>query len=697
MFKNFRKYTVYIYTAILFILSIGLFVLIFPKDKQFQYEYTEGTTWLYDDLYATSDFAIKKTEAELLQEKDSIKKHFIYYFNFDTLVVNKIISDIKIDLDYFKNTDLKAFLENKPKDYSETQIEQLQTFKKSICSFIQKAYKQGVIERNDSLKISADSTLRLKLNDVYELYFYNDFITEKQIRKELRLIYKSIANLDSLNNFEIHNILEKINFTPNIVFDNEISIQSLNNQIKQVSLFSGMIDNGSLIIKKGEKIGHQKIKILDSLKDENSADSINIINFFIGFGVVILFFALYYVVYFLYFYVYKREILFRLRNSTFFTFQFLVVIVLIFFILKYNYIGLVNIDLIPFTLFAALLISFFDFSITFFVYFLIVLLAGFFAPNGFEFIFTQSIIGMICMYSLRRKQIRQQIFVAILCVILSYTIIYSGFYMIKTEHFSFNTFFSNQFFCYLISSSGLLLYLPFVYIYEKIFGFLSDFTLNELSDTNSKLLKELAEKAPGTFQHCVQVANIVEAVTRELKADVLLARTGALYHDIGKIIEPDCFIENQHGFNMHDNLPFEKSAEKIISHVKNGLEIAEKNFIPQQIRNFIMTHHGTTITRYFYNSAKNQNPNRIINMTKFQYPGPKPKSMETAITMMADSIEAASRSLKTYSVETIQNLVNNIIDDLIANGQLDEVDITLKQIKTAKQIFVQKIINIYHT
>jgi hypothetical protein len=255
-----------------------------------------------------------------------------------------------------------------------------------------------------------------------------------------------------------------------------------------------------------------------------------------------------------------------------------------------------------------------------------------------------------------------------------------------------------EFIYYGISSALLLLYLPFVFIFEKIFGFISGFTLVELCDTNNPALRELSEKAPGTFQHSVMLSNLAESIVREIGGKPLLARAGALYHDIGKTYAPEFFIENQNGGkNVHNDMPYEESAQRIIAHVSMGIEFAKKYKLPDQIIDFIEQHHGTSVTRYFYNSWVNANPDKTPDITKFQYAGPKPQSVELIATMMADAVEAASRTLKVYSHESISALVNGIVDSQFRDGQYEDVDITMKQIGKAKQILIAKIENIYHS
>lgn len=698
MIKKLKTNTAYIYTIVLFLLSIGLFIYIYPKEKQFNYENIEGGFWRYEDLVSDGDYPILKSEKSIFEEQNNIKNNFVYYYYIDTTIYDKIIANIIAEISYFEATKLNIFFKNNKEIKKNEEEEKIKAFKQSIQKLLKKEYSTAIVTSRDSLKKGIENTIKIKNHDIYELNLVSDLKTTDEVKSKIRkTIYKNIEKLDSLNSYAIHNIIYEFINSENLIFDENYNEEMLDNQLNQISLYSGFINNGDKIIKKGDKIDSEKYQKIMSIKNIKTKKSLTLNNFFICLGVAILFFVLYFIVYLLNFYINKKDIFLRLRNNTFFSIQLLIIVLFIFVILKFGYVQIININTIPYTLIAALMICFFDFNISFFVYFLIILLSAFFAPNGFEFIFTQSMAGMVCMYSMKSKQLRSQTFIVLFTVVFSYIVIYSGFYIMKAEKFTLDTYFSYTFFSYLISASCLLLFMPLLYVYEKSFGFVTNFTLIELSDTNSPLLKKLAEKSPGTFNHSIQVANIVESAVRELKGNVLLARVGALYHDVGKIAHPEYFIENQHGINIHDNLTLEISAQKIIEHVSHGLEIADKYHLPYQIKAFISSHHGTTITRYFYNTWKNQNSDKSIDITLFQYPGPKPKSLESAAVMMADSIEAASRTLKQYTEESINNVVNNIIDNLIANNQFDEVDISLKEIKIVKTIFVKKLIDIYHS
>jgi len=350
---------------------------------------------------------------------------------------------------------------------------------------------------------------------------------------------------------------------------------------------------------------------------------------------------------------------------------------------------------IPLAIVPIVIRTFYDARLALFVHLVIVLLVGFMAPNSYEFVLMNLIAGIMAIYSLTNIYRRNKFIMASVMAFLGYVIIFLANTLIQEG--SFQDMHWTSYIWFAGNGFLVLLSFPLIYIFEKTFGFLSDATLVELADTNQPLLRQLAEKAPGTFQHVLQVANLAEEVARVIGGHQLLIRTGALYHDLGKMEEPIYFTENQtDGFNPHSQLSFRESTAIIISHVEKGVEIAEKHNIPRQIIDFIRTHHGTTKVQYFYRSYLNQFPDKEVDENDFSYPGPKPFTKETAILMMADSVEAASRSLKEYSEEKLDQLVEDIIGGQLDEGQFVNAPVTFKDIGTAKEIFKKRLKTIYH-
>jgi hypothetical protein len=355
----------------------------------------------------------------------------------------------------------------------------------------------------------------------------------------------------------------------------------------------------------------------------------------------------------------------------------------------------INLYLVPFCLLPVIVRSFFDSRIALFTHIVALIIVGFDAPNGFEFMFLELIAGIIAIFSLLSLQNRSQLFVSMLIVFVTYSASYFSIAVMQ-EGDIMNI--DLTMFIWFAGSVGLtLLAYPLIYLFEKSFGFLSEVTLLELSNTNHKLLRQMASEAPGTFQHSLQVASLAETAIYEIGGNALLVRTGALYHDIGKLNAPMYYIENQvTGVSPHDDLSFEESASIIINHVLKGIELAKKNNLPEQLIDFIRTHHGTSTVQYFYRSYLSNFPEGELDKNHFSYPGPKPFTKEMAVLMMADSVEAASRSLPEYTTESVGKLVDKIIDYQFNEGQFDSANITLKDIKEIRAIFKKKLLNIYH-
>lgn len=679
--KNKNKLVVII---LLFAVSVAVSVFIFPTEEQFEYSYDKGAQWLYDDLYAPYDFAICRSDDDIQAEKDSIVSDFIPYYSFDTLEPRK-----------FVNTNC-TLLEKTIGEKTSLEKEEANAFAQNFKDKLSAIYEKGVINPSDKSEyVNAGNKIRVVRGNVGELDLISDFYTKSSAKEEMLAVYASDSRMyeaDSLSGFYVRDFIEKTVFVTNVAIDEELNDKYLQSRIDAVLPMSGMVHKGELIISKGKVVDEHSKRLLDSYKMqfENTSGSTSF--WMAELGVIIVFLILFAIILF-YSLKFGRQKNWGIRENLFVLLQMILLSLVVFFVFKYS---TVSINIVPFVLVPLLLVTFIDFDISFLIYFISIFIVSFFAVNRFEFVFIQTITGLVGMFSLRNTSKRQQIFISMIVVFVTYALLHTGFSLMRLGTFSEHEL--EEFIYYGISSAALLLYLPFVFIFEKIFGFISGFTLVELCDTNNPALRELSEKAPGTFQHSVMLSNLVESVVREIGGKPLLARAGALYHDIGKTYAPEYFIENQNGGkSAHDGLPYEESAQKIIAHVTKGVEFAAKYKLPDQIVDFIEQHHGTSVTRYFYNSWVNANPDKTADITKFQYPGPKPQSVELIAMMMADAIEAASRTLKVYSHESISALVSNIVDAQMKDGQYEDVDITMKQIGKAKQILISKIENIYHS
>lgn len=685
-----KNRTFKIFTVLTFLVLLTIIVLIIGERTNKTFVFQKGVPWLYDDLYAEKDFAILKSDEELKAEQDSITSDVLPVFVYDTSMISSFFKKFNIELD-------KIFLMKKIKDQEKLGLLKISSeifqYKKVVDSLLLDSYYNvGVI---DSIVLIAGKPIE-KITIYNGKYFtvarYSDFLTPQILRNNLLKIHKrpTFTTIDSLVNQDLNRLIQIYKFPMVYKYDDTLTNRIIRNKINSISPYYGMVKKGELIIKHGSLVTDNEYRILNTMKKESESRFFKRNETLMYLGAVIIFGVIFTILIYYIMFFQKKKIK-KLRDLIFVSGTMILQVISVFLVFKYTDL---KIEIIPFTLFPLLLISFYSFHVSFVFYLFSVIISSFFASNGFEFLLIQLIAGTVAMFSLKIRNRRSQIFKTVLIVIGTYFLLNLGFLIMKFEVPQVSDF--KSFIPYIISSFLILLYFPFLFIAEKLFGFISDYTLLELSDTNNPLLRELSEKAPGTFQHSVQLANIVELVVRELKGNSLLARTGALYHDIGKMVHPEYYIENQTGYNIHDDLDYEDSAQKIISHVEDGVKLAKKHKLPEQIIDFIVMHHGTSMTKYFYNMWINSNPGIAPVESNFRYPGPRPNSLETAVLMMADGLEAASRTLKEYSKESIENLVNNIIDNQIKSGQFDDVDLTFKEISTAKKIFADKIKSVFH-
>ncbi|NLA25462.1 MAG: HDIG domain-containing protein, partial [Bacteroidales bacterium] len=571
----------------------------------------------------------------------------------------------------------------------------LERNKKNILNILDDIYSKGIIIYSDDAKDKTSYFINLISEESTQIIdapinMYSPKQASALMFERLENMNKSNFRLDSLQTAILAEFSQTLNFIPNIIYDEYTSTSFLEAEFKTIALTNGKVQKGEIIVQRGQLVNSRISSILFSLEEEYRGEHSEnkSVWLYLGFTLII---SLILLVYYLHLNFHFRQVLLSPKLISFIIIQMILMLGVSYLFAE---VWDINLYLLPYVIFPILLYSFYDNRIALVSFWILILLSSFFAPNPFEFIVIQIVAGMIVLFTLRSIQKRYHLFITVLLVLSAYAVAYIGFSFIR--HGSFEAISWINFVWFIGNAFLLLTLFPLIYIYEKIFGFLSDITLLELSDTNNTLLRALSEQAPGTFQHSMQVANLAETVVREIGGNPLLARAGALYHDVGKIEIPQYFIENQHGYNIHDSISHEDSAEIIISHVKNGVELAKKHRIPSPVINFITMHHGTSVTKYFYNSFVNENPDKEVDIKKFTYPGPKPINIETAVVMMVDAVEAATRSLRSYSEESITDLVNKIIDSQIADQQFENVDITFKNIADAKEVLVKKLINIYH-
>ena len=666
---NFYKKQSLIYKYVLYVVSIALIVFFFPKGGKFKYEFQKGKPWQYENLYAPFDFAIKKTEADIVKEKQNVRVNKPDYYNFDDKVYQK-------GVDKFPSYFNRAYTSD---NYSSQQRNQLLQIGKSVLdSIYNKGFFEGEIQSKEIYIVRQNEATKVSKNDIVNA---NNLET-----KVLQLIrpYNLGEERDRLVKL-IGSVLK-----PNLTFDESLSEKSLGEELSKVSLTRGNVLEGKLIIAKGEIVGSDNLNILNSLKLEFESDLWNGSNFyFILFGYTVLV-ALVLMMLLLFLKKSRPEIFANNNKVTFIFVNILLMVFITTLVVKDNesYVYVVPLCILP-----LILKNFFDARLGLFVHVLTILILGFVVPNSFEYIFLQIIAGIVTILSVSELYKRANLFISVGQITTIYIIAYFAFHAIhegNLDNIQWITFG-----IFLLNGMLTLFAQPLIYLFEKIFGLVSDVSLLELSDTNSKLLKELADRAPGTFHHSLQVANLAEAAANAIGANAMLVRVGALYHDIGKMNKPTFFTENQvTNANPHNDLPPKESAKIIIDHVIDGIELARKNKLPDRVIDFLRTHHGTTSVYYFY--KKQQEIDENVDENNFRYPGPTPFSKETAILMMSDSVEAASKSLKSPTYALIDEFVEKIVKGQIQANQFLNANITFKEIEMVKKVLKQKLTNIYH-
>lgn len=676
----------------------GIILFLFPTQGKFQYEFQKGKPWMHSDLIADFDFAIKKSDIELQKERDSVLANFKAHFQYNTNTYNEQVEILSKKFDAVWETFTEENNNKRELRYFEREKDSLLQYSINTLDFI---YYKGVVLFADIIeKVNEGTSIIIIKENLAEEYDMDEIFTPRLAYKHIKEQNDANFNIDKTKNTLFLDFLELLEIhefvQPNLTYNEELSENVKNEMLDEISLTRGIVQAGERIISKGDLVNDHLFQVLESYKAEYEGIigvSSSFRSILIG-QIVIIFIVL--LGMFLFLLNFRYETLKSSRNTAFILLIYTIMIVLAMFSIKLNRTGIdLNIYVVPFVILPVLIRAFYDPRLALFIHISAILLIGFNAPNGFEFVFMQFIAGIIAIFSLKNMHRRQQFLITSLLVIFSYSLTYFGISMLQEG--SIYKIELRNFIWFAISGGLLIIAYPLIFVFEKMFGFLSDVTLMELADTNQPLLRKLAQKAPGTFQHSLQVSNLAEEVIFKIGGNPLLIRTSALYHDIGKTDMPQYFIENQsHDKNPHDELEFDESAKIIISHVEKGAKLARKHNLPNKVIDFIQTHHGTTQVQYFYRSFINKYPEKEVDIDEFTYPGPKPFSKETAVLMMADSVEAASRSLKQITENSIDELVDKIINYQIEQGQFEDADITFKDITTAKNIFKTKLKNIYH-
>lgn len=671
----FDKHAV-IYKVLLYVLTTTLIVYLFPKGGHFKYEYQKGKAWQYENYYAPFDFAIQKPTDEIELEKQRIETATQLFFYADSTVRNTSFQTFNNKIHILKNG-LKL---------SEKEGNRLVQNGNKILETV---YQIGIIDNANVQRIkSISNAISIRNGNEVSEISPQDLIKITAIKAWIQ----NQLNLKKTGKYEnqlVDILVESI--SPNIFYDDYFTQKSLDEAINQISLTKDFISEKERIILKGDIVEGRKLAVLNSLKKEFQSQIWTKSNYkWIVLGHTILV-ALSLLMLMLFIKKYRVEIYENNTKVTFIYFNVFLAIFLTTLVVKYNveYLYIVPLSILPIVLKA-----FFDPRLGLYTHVLTILLLGFIVPNSFEFTFLQIIAGIVTILTVSEMYKRANLFISVAQITLVYFITYFAFSILQEGNIQQIKL--EKFVYFALNGTLILFVLPFIYVFEKMFGLVSDESLKELSNTNSKVLRLLAEKAPGTFQHSIQVANLSEASANEINANALLARTGALYHDIGKIKNPMYFIENQStNFNPHLELSPKDSASIIIQHVEDGIKLAKKNRIPERIIDFIRTHHGSSLVYYFYRNQEEINPEGL-DKAFFKYKGPIPFSKETAIVMMCDSCEAASRSLKEHTGKKIDDLVEKIVQKQMDEGQFMNADITFKDIQIVKKVIKKKLKNIYH-
>lgn len=694
MKKNiFIKFLEKHWLPVTFVITGLLLLSSFPRGGKFKYEYQKGKPWLHEVLIAPFDFPIYKTDEDLEREKDSIIRNFPSYFIYNPRIWNEKRELLSKRLSNLWNEFSAGYPTSIPSDVRVKA-------ERKIFDLLEMVYRHGILEIPDEKSaFSQESpTVNIVKDNIAQETDRANVFTPKQayeyIQHELETFNDEIVFSSGINLMPYFQSMQLNQYiVPNLFYDATTIEKARQNALDNISLTEGMIMAGERIIFTGDIVNSRNFKILESLKkeyEERMGLSPSYITVVGGQLIVVAFSLL-----LLYFYFRKNfpHLLYSPNAIIFILFIIVSFAFITYLIVHYRPVGLY---MIPYAIMPILLKTFFEARMALFVHLIAMLQIGFIVPNSFEFAFLNITAGIVAIMSLSNIYRRNKMFLTSAWVILAYFSVYTGISLYQEGSFK-NLNLDNLFY---FAGNGLLIMstLPLIYIFEKMFGFLSDATLLELSDTNQPLLRMLAEKAPGTFQHSLQVANLAEEAVYKIGGNPLLVRAGALYHDIGKMENPAYFIENlSDQSNPHEKLSFEESARIIIEHVNKGVELALKYHLPEAIIHFIRTHHGTTVAHYFYHAYIRLHPDAEINPEKFTYPGPKPFSREMAVIMMADSIEAASRSLKKYAEKDIHSLVDTIIDNLLKDKQLNDTNLTLKDIEILRNTFKRRLMNIYHT
>lgn len=664
------KWRNFLSRTLLVLITVLLIVWALPRNESKQFRYDIGKPWMYGSFIAKFDFPIYKTDETIKEQEDSLLETYQPYYNYDPAVEKKQVSKFLAD---YQNG-----IPGLPHNYV-----------RLIADRLHRLYQAGIMdtpEYNEAYRdstsqvrlVSGNSAQSISLGCVYStLSAYEQLFIDEQIAMQRPILQRC-----NLNNY----------IEPNLIYDKGKSETDRNDLLSSIPPASGMVMSGQKVIDRGDIVDEYTYRVLSSFEREikrRSATQTQITNTIIG---QVIFVTLMVFLFTMYLGLFRRDYFNKPRSIAMLYTLITLFPVVVSLMMRHNFL---SVYMLPFAMVPIFVRVFMDSRTAFVCHVTMILICTTAVRYQYEFIIIQLVAGLIAIYSLRELTRRAQVFKTAILVGIGSTFVYLALQLMQDNDFSSMD--HDMYYHFVVNAVLLLIAYPMMYIIEKMFGFVSSVTLFELSNTNRGLLRDLSEIAPGTFQHSITVGNLAAEIANKIGANALLVRTGALYHDIGKMKNPVFFTENQAGVNPHDTLSYQESARIIISHVTEGVKLAERENLPTIIRDFIVTHHGTGITKFFYIKYKNEHPEEEVDPAPFTYPGPNPFTREQAILMIADGVEAASRSLPEYTEESISTLVNRMIDQDVTDGYFKECPITFRDLAIAKLVLIERLKAIYHT
>lgn len=653
------------------LVSVVTLIYFLPRESKFGYVYELNKPWHYPQLIASYDFVIYKTDDEVKRERDSVVRQFVPYYRVDSLVAENQIAALRKDFYAGKFRGIPVY-------YLPRLVENLRQI-----------YARGILDVSDYEGfLKGDShVLRLIRGQEATTGEVENFFTIRTAYDYLLNRDKDALSQEALRECNLNDYLA-VN-VKNDTAKNRLELQS---ELSQVSDNIGMVQSGQLVIDRGQIVNAEHVRILNSLKKESEQRMDPSRGYWFIFAGQVIFVILLISLLFTYLKLFRRDY-FSSPHSVLLLFSFVTVFPVITYLMMAHH--FYSVYLVPYALIPIFVRIFMDSRTSFMAVVTSSLLSALSLHSPFEFVLWQIVTGATVIYSLRELTERSQLLRTVLAVVVVGLVISIGYDL--SQGLNGDAFDRSRIVYMIIGGILLLFAYPLMYFVEKLFGFTSSVTLVELTNTNNPILRKMSKVAQGTFNHSMQVSNLAAEVADKIGAKAQLARTGALYHDIGKVLNPAFFTENQSGVNPHDTISEERSAQIIINHVTDGLRLAEKYHLPQVIKEFIRTHHGTGLVKYFYIQYCNKHVGETVDEDAFRYPGPNPQTREQAVVMMCDSVEAASRSLKEYTEESITQLVNRIVDSQLAEGHFKECPITFRDIADAKRTLIDSLKTIYHT